>query len=216
MTEERRLLKLKSGCVCDFGDRLYEEYEKGDGYITANISTDKIEKLVQYFVMVHDEPMTFTLKLPLDEDVMDAGSSAENYAVYEIERCSVDDMLLVLIRAGKILIEDGVSSFEIEGEESGEKISFGRFNVTNIYGQDLEFVEDFFGPHNVPLVEKVTTAFDILAGADAGGDDADAAADAGSSLTAQCNVYEENGKTVFDLPEKLSEMGMRPAKSSEN
>ncbi len=198
---ERRPLKLKTGCVCSFGDRLFEEYEAGDGYITANVSIDKIDKLVQYFVMVHDEPMTFTLKLPVDEDAMASAAAGDTDGAgivrYEIERCSVDDMLLVLIRAGKVLFEDGVSSFEIEGEESGEKISFGRFNVMNIYGQDLEFVEDFFGPHKVPKVDKVTTAFDILA--------------EDSSLTADCRVYEDGGKTIFDLTEKLAAMGMRPA-----
>ena len=66
MAEDRKALKLKTGCVCSFGDLLFEEYEAGDGYIKANVSIDKIEKLVQYFVMVHDEPMTFTLNLPVD------------------------------------------------------------------------------------------------------------------------------------------------------
>lgn len=201
MAEDRKALKLKTGCVCSFGDLLFEEYEAGDGYIKANVSIDKIEKLVQYFVMVHDEPMTFTLNLPVDEEA-DAGVVA-----YEIERCSVEDMLLVMIRAGKVLFEDGVSSFEIEGDASGDRISFGRFNVMEAFGQDLEFVEDFFGPHKVRKVDKVTTAFDIISGEAPevpGGDDE-------GQLTWECRVYEDSGKTVFDLPEKLAEMGMRPA-----
>ncbi len=193
MADERKPLKLKTGCGVPHPEDLFEEYEKGDGYITANIGIDKIEKLVQYFVMTREEPIDFILRLPVSEEA-DSGTIE-----YIIEGLSVDDALLAMIRAGKLLFEDGVSSFSFKCP-AGDEISFGQYNIMNLYGDDLEFAEDFFGPHKVPCVEKVTTALDQITDEEPG----------------ECRLYEDGGKTIFDLPDKLAKMGMHRYTGGDN
>lgn len=61
-------LKLKAGAKVSSPSVLYEGYETGDNQITANVGIDKIESVLQHFIVMHKEPMFFILELPANAD----------------------------------------------------------------------------------------------------------------------------------------------------
>ena len=65
----RRKLKLKAGCKVPFPEKLYEGYAVTEsGIIIANVSVDKIEEIMQQFIVMHDVPLYFFLEVPANQD----------------------------------------------------------------------------------------------------------------------------------------------------
>lgn len=62
-------LKFKAGSKISSTLPVYEGYEVGENYITANVGIDKIESVLQHFIVMHKEPIFFILELPANADV---------------------------------------------------------------------------------------------------------------------------------------------------
>ena len=126
-------LKLKAGSKINASTVLYEGYEVTDGRITANVGVDKIEEIMQHFIVMHDEHSFFVLELPSlldDENVIAPGIIKSSHMdVYYMDDCSHEEALTVLIRVGDLLYNDGLSSFGFGFPKNGEEILFGKYNV---------------------------------------------------------------------------------------
>ena len=61
-------LKLKAGSKIHAKAVLYEGYRISDGLIIANVGVDKIEGVMQHFIMMHEEPLFFILEIPAPAD----------------------------------------------------------------------------------------------------------------------------------------------------
>lgn len=112
--------------------------------------------------------------------------------VYYIDGCSRDECLVLLDRYGDLLINDGISKFGFGGHESQDEIMLDKYNVVNIYSQNMGEYEDFFEPHEIERVDNLVTAWDTFS----------------QDTPGQSERYDFNGKTVFDLPEELKEWGI--------
>ena len=66
------------------------------------------------------------------------------------------------------------------------------YNVVTIYSKELSEFNDFFEPHNIQFVEELVTAWDTFSETSPG----------------ISEIYESNGKTVYDLPVELAEWGI--------
>lgn len=66
------------------------------------------------------------------------------------------------------------------------------YNVVTIYSKELSKFNDFFEPHNIQFVEELVTAWDTFSETSPG----------------ISEIYESNGKAVYDLPEELAEWGI--------
>lgn len=199
----KRQLKLKAGAKIPFPDKVFEEYETGENWILANVGVDKIEEVMQHFILMHDEPLFFILELPAkcdEETEIEPGIVEKLHKnVYYIDGCSQDDALLIMLRVGNLIFNDGLSAFGYGCHESHDEIMFGKYNVLKIYSENIEEYKDFFEEHDIERTDNLITAWDTFSADNPG----------------ESDLYEINGRSVYDIPQQLKKWGMYLAEQRE-
>lgn len=196
-------LKLKAGSSISEKMLLYEGYQKEENRIIANIGIDKIESVMQHFIVMHEEPVFFILELPAkqtDETEIAPGIvDTLHKDIYYIDGCTQEEALTILIRVGDILYNDGLSSFGFGCHESGDEIMFGKYNVLTIFSQEISKFDDFFEAHDIDKTDNLITAWDTFS----------------EETPGTSEKYEVDGKTVYDIPDQFKEWGMYFAEQRE-
>ena len=188
------MLNLVKGHRVTLVENLFESFTKlTEHHLMANVHAEKILEVFQHFIVIHDEPLFFILELPVSidrEKVIAKNIIKESHKdVYYIDGCSREECLALLIRYGDLLINDGLSKFGFGGHKSHDEIMLDSYNVVTIYSKELSKFNDFFEPHNIQFVEELVTAWKTFSKTSPG----------------ISEIYECNGKTVYDLPEELAE-----------
>lgn len=191
------MLNLVKGHQVSLLENLFESFTKlTEHHLMANVHAEKILEVFQHFIVIHDEPLFFILELPVSidrEKVIAKNIIKESHKdVYYIDGCSREECLALMIRYGDLLINDGLSKFGFGGHKSHDEIMLGSYNVVTIYSKELSKFNDFFEPHNIQFVEELVTAWKTFSKTSPG----------------ISEIYESNGKTVYDLPEELAEWGI--------
>ena len=190
----RIMLNLVKGHQVSLVENLFESFTKlTEHHLMANVHSEKILEVFQHFIAIHDEPLFFILELPVsvDREKEIAKNIIEELHkdVYYIDNCSREECLVLLIRYGDLLVNDGLSKFGFGGHKSHDEIMLDSYNVVTIYSKELSKFNDFFEPHNIQFVEELVTAWKTFSKTSPG----------------ISEIYECNGKTVYDLPEELAE-----------
>lgn len=191
------MLNLVKGHQVSLVENLFESFTQlTEHHLMANVHAEKILEIFQHFIVIHDEPLFFILELPVSidrEKVIAKNIIKESHKdVYYIDGCSREECLALLIRYGDLLINDGLSQFGFGGHKSHDEIMLDSYNVVTIYSKELSKFNDFFEPHNIQFVEELVTAWKTFSKTSPG----------------ISEIYESNGKTVYDLPEELAEWGI--------
>ena len=191
------MLNLVKGHQVSLLENLFESFTKlTEHHLMANVHAEKILEVFQHFIVIHDEPLFFILELPVSidrEKVIAKNIIKESHKdVYYIDGCSREECLALMIRYGDLLINDGLSKFGFGGHKSHDEIMLDSYNVVTIYSKELSKFNDFFEPHNIQFVEELVTAWKTFSKTSPG----------------ISEIYESNGKTVYDLPTELSEWGI--------
>ncbi|MDB8644451.1 hypothetical protein [Streptococcus australis] len=191
------MLNLVKGHQVSLVENLFESFTKlTEHHLMANVHAEKILEIFQHFIVIHDEPLFFILELPVSidrEKVIAKNIIKESHKdVYYIDGCSREECLALLIRYGDLLVNDGLSKFGFGGHKSHDEIMLDSYNVVTIYSKELSKFNDFFEPHNIQFVEELVTAWKTFSKTSPG----------------ISEIYESNGKTVYDLPTELAEWGI--------
>ena len=191
------MLNLVKGHRVSLVENLFESFTKlTEHHLMANVHAEKILEIFQHFIVIHDEPLFFILELPVSidrEKVIAKNIIKESHKdVYYIDGCSREECLALLIRYGDLLVNDGLSKFGFGGHKSHDEIMLDSYNVVTIYSKELSKFNDFFEPHSIQFVEELVTAWKTFSKTSPG----------------ISEIYESNGKTVYDLPEELAEWGI--------
>ena len=191
------MLNLVKGHRVSLVENLFESFTKlTEHYLMANVHAEKILEVFQYFIAIHDEPLFFILELPVsidrEKEIAKNIINESHMDVYYIDGCSIEECLVLLIRYGDLLVNDGLSKFGFGGHKSHDEIMLDSYNVITIYSKELSKFNDFFEPHNIQFVEELVTASETFSETSPG----------------ISEIYESNGKTVYDLPEELAEWGI--------
>ena len=191
------MLNLVKGHRVSLVENLFESFTKlTEHHLMANVHAEKILEVFQHFIVIHDEPLFFILELPVSidrEKVIAKNIIKESHKdVYYIDGCSREECLALLIRYGDLLVNDGLSKFGFGGHKSHDEIMLDSYNVVTIYSKELSKFNDFFEAHNIQFVEELVIAWKTFSKTSPG----------------ISEIYESNGKTVYDLPEELAEWGI--------
>ena len=191
------MLNLVKGHQVSLVENLFESFTKlTEHHLMANVHAEKILEVFQHFIVIHDEPLFFILELPvsIDREKVIAKNiiNDSHMDVYYIDNCSREECLVLLIRYGDLLVNDGLSKFGFGGHKSHDEIMLDSYNVVTIYSKELSKFNDFFEAHNIQFVEELVTAWKTFSKTSPG----------------ISEIYESNGKTVYDLPEELAEWGI--------
>ena len=197
------ILRLKKGCKISLDTVLHEGYEVSENYITANVSIDKIKDVLIHFIEIHDEPLFFILELPTNADdereVTPGVVDSFHKDVYYIDGCSGDEAEVILEEIGNILYNDGLASFGFGGHKSADEIMFGNYNILRIYSKDISSFDGFLEEHKIERVDNLVTAWDVISKDNPG----------------ICVRYDEDGKSVYDIPEDFKDWGIYLAEQRE-
>lgn len=193
----RKKLKLKPCIKVPYADRLYEGYEVLEGRaIIANVSVDKVKDMMADFIGMYEEPLFFFLELPghLPEGFKEGFIKEDELKkdVYYLDGLDQKNSLNILNEIGDVLCNDGLSAFGFGVLESEDEIMFDHLNLVRFLGKDIKRYEALLADYGIEKVDDLVTvgdAYDV---------------DHPGSFT----QYEENGFSVFDIPEALEEYGM--------
>ena len=198
------MLKFRKGCNVPYPERINEEYELNDNYIIANINADKIENFLLDFIKVHNEPLFFILEIPskqYDETEIKPGIvDSFHKDVYYIDGCTQEQAFTILSRIGKLLINDGLSSFGFGCHISHDEIMVGRYNVITIYSINPNSYIELLEKTELKRVDKLITAWDTFTENNPG----------------KSERIETDGKDIFDIPQMFADWGMYLAEQRED
>lgn len=191
------MIELKQGCTVPFPEKLFEQYEIFDTYITANVNASKVMDMMKCFIESHkEEPLFFILEIPtkLDDEPKTEDGTLEDLSedVYFIDGLDYENALGALNSLGNFLIKDGLNTFGFGGHKTGEEILFGKYNVMTIYTKAPKNYSDFFADFGIEKTDNLVTAWKTF----------------DQEHYGECSRYESKGKTIFDIPEEFKEHGM--------
>ena len=164
----------------------YETHE--DGGFEALISAERLTALLTELTALIKEPVFFFLELP-DE------SSESGWAVYYLDNCTSEVIAALISEYDSLLTGDGVCRFGFGGNESGGEIYVKLYKVISVYPADeamrrgaLKVFERF----GMERVQPLVTPWELIS----------------EDKPAVCVRAEEDGISLFDLPEMLAGAGM--------
>lgn len=187
------MLNLKKGCFFKEYENLTEQYEINDNWIRATVDVQNIEALMKEFISMQDELMFFILELPTnekEEKIKDSNCSHKD--VYYIDGLDKKACLNIMEEYGELLINDGLVQFGFGVHATSDELMSEQYNVMTLLSNDIEKYSAFFASHDIPLVDKCVTAWNTFT----------------ESTPGMCRSIRENGLLVYDLPEKMADMGI--------
>lgn len=198
------MLEMVKGCCVPDSGKLKEEYKIDEYYITANVNAGKIEDIFQHFMAMQSEQIFFILELPTNEEeekcLRKSNYDPMHKDIYYIDGLFNEQALVLLMRYGELLINDGISSFGFGAHDGSAEIMLEKYNQMTIWTNDMKKYNGFFDAHDIHITDNYISAWDTFTSRNAG----------------QCMSIKVNGIGVYDLPEKLKECGIYFAERRED
>lgn len=190
------MLNMIKGCRINDPSILFEGYEQLEYGFIANVNAEKIQQLLEDFVLLHNEYCYIIIEIPTnvkEETVLtDEGSQSFHKDVYYLDGLTPDRAVEFLRVFGEWFVHDGMSSFGIGLHSGGNEIVLGKYNVVTVYTKNPQKYIDFFELHNIHEVFDLKTAWNYFTH-DTPGDSF---------------LYEYKGKNVYDMVEYLKQYGL--------
>lgn len=190
------MLEMIKGCYVPKAEQLCEQYEIKENHITANVNAGKIEEVFQHFICIQTAALFFILEIPMNEieenKLRKSDTDPMHMEVYYIDGLDKETALVLLMRYSYLLINDGISRFGFGVQDNSAEIMLDKYNIMTVWSDGSSDYSDFFKAHDIPQTDKCVTAWDTFSYESAG-------------VSEQIKV---NGKTVYDLPDELKELGI--------
>jgi hypothetical protein len=169
--------------------------------LTVLLSSEKLLHFLLDFTKELPEPIFFFIELPctLDEEKSlksdNPNENSAHYKLYYLDNCTKPVISAIIKEYGSLLVNDGVCRFGFGGNESGDEIYVQTYKVMSLYctspnlrNKALSLLENFGAENKNTLL----TPWDIISPDNPG----------------TCVCIEDDGITVFDLPDLLADAGM--------
>lgn len=197
------MLEMKKGCKVARDNILCEQYQIFDNSIIANVNVSKIEEVFQHFIAIQQERLFFILEIPSNENdeikLRKDNSAPMHKDIYYIDGLTSEQALVLLMRYGDLLINDGLCQFGFGVHDDSAELMSNRYNILELWTNDIGYYRDFFAVHDIPQTEKIVTAYDTFS----------------EEASGQCSCVEINGLNTYDLPRELADWGIYFAEQRE-
>lgn len=171
--------------------------ESGNGCLSAVLSADKLYVFLEDITALLPEPVFFFIELPCtDEEERALGKSDKpHYKLFYLDNCTAPVIKAIVKEYGSLLINDGVCRFGFGGNESGDEVYIQSYKVISVYcsdgglyGKAISLLKSLGAEEQAELV----TPWEVISPDNPG----------------LCAAAEEDGITLFDLPDMLKDAGM--------
>ncbi len=198
------MLNMIKGCRIHDPSVLCEGYQRIPSGFMANVNADKILRLMESFVLLHNEYCFVFLEVPTnanEETAFASGGTLPTHKdVYYLDGLSPERAIEFLHVFGEWFIHDGLSSFGIGIHSGGNEITRDKYNVVTVYTQTPDKYDSFFASQGIAEDPRLKTAWDYFT-YDTPGDSF---------------LYTYRGKTVYDLVDHLKQYGLYFAERRED
>lgn len=186
---------LPDGISIDNVSRLKNAYEKTENGFTFQAGANILADILTDLCALIPEPVFFFLELPCSDEEEKEFDGGAHYKLYYLDNCTAPVIRALIKEYGSLLVNDGICRFGFGGNKCGDEIYVKLYKITDVFFSDkkrqaraLEIMEKYQLEEQKPLI----TAWDIISEDDPG----------------VCVQTEEDGISLFDLPEMLSKAGM--------
>lgn len=197
------MLEMKKGCKVARNDVLCEQYQICENSIISNVNASKIEEVFQHFIAIQQERLFFILELPAGENdeikLRKDNTAPMHKDIYYIDGLTSEQALVLLMRYGELLINDGLCQFGFGVHDNSAELMSNKYNVLELWTNNIGNYRDFFDAHDILQTEKIVTAWDTFS----------------EETPGQCSRVEINGLNIFDLPRELADWGIYFAEQRE-
>ncbi len=196
------MFELIKGAKINSNIQLKEEYEIDGNWIYANVSAQKIRNVIKKFTVI-EKGNRFCLFIEIPANIADENvigvdeegfyqTEGKHVDVYYLDNIDDDYIKYVFDEFGEILINDGLSHFGVLSQ-SGREIGKYKYNVIKAYTRDdlLPLIK-VFNAFDIPETDNLITAWDYFSQNNPG----------------ESQLYEKDGKTIYDVVETLEQVGM--------
>lgn len=171
----------------------------GNGSFTAVLSAERIERFVREFTELIPEPIFFFIELPCTSDeekeLRQSDEDGSHYKLYYLDNCTLPVISAIIKEYGNLLINDGLCRFGFGGNESGDEVYLQSYRVISLYTADPKrtaAAERLLCRAGAERTNELVTPWEMISKQNPG----------------TCALAEEDGLTVYDLPELLKKAGM--------
>lgn len=100
----------------------------------------------------------FILELPSNENdeknLRKKETDPMHKDIYYIDGLNSNEALLLLMRYGNLLINDGLSRFGFGAQDNTAEIMIGKYNVVTLWSNLIEKFDGFFETHNIKRTDN--------------------------------------------------------------
>lgn len=178
----------------------YSENKDNRGCFSATLSAELIPNFLKGFTSAIPEPVFFFIEIPCTADeekeiIADGGEDRPHYRLYYLDNCTKPVISAILKSYGSLLINDGICRFGFGGNESGDEVYVQSYKVISVYCADDKVrskAVGLFEDLGAQKTDTLVTPWDIISNENPG----------------ICVRAEEDGISLYDLPDILSDAGM--------
>lgn len=198
------MLNMVKGCRINDASILYEGYERIESGFVSNVNADKIQSLLESFILLHNEYCFVIIEVPTNANEETAlasdGTQPLHKDVYYLDGLTPDRAVEFLRVFGEWLIHDGMSSFGLGIHSGANEIILGKYNIVTVYTKTPQKYSNFFEVQGIHEVPALKTAWDYFT----------------QDTPGESFLYEHKGKNIYDLVEHLKQYGLYFAERRED
>lgn len=185
------MVKMKKGSIIPDTVILKEEYKKEKNNIIANIDVDKIHKIIKKFIDIQNEELFLFIEIPTNLNELE--NKNEDYIdIYYKDGLTSKEAHSLLKEYGEILINDGLCKFGFGTKSFNDEIMSHKYNIVTVFSKNIDKYDSLFSDFEIKETNNYKCAWDFFRPDSPG----------------ISNIYEKDGKTVFDIIEELKDSGL--------
>lgn len=145
--------------------KICESYQINGNKIKSNIETENIKKIIKDFIANIEFPIFFFIETPCtrqEEEKLNSPSSFRFHKnIYYLDYCSAELAEHIIANDLDILLNCGMCEFGF-GSINRDEIYVCKYNVVNIFSENIQKYQQLLNKHNIPQTDKITTVWDTI------------------------------------------------------
>lgn len=194
------MITSASGVHIPFPDKVEEKYISSENSIRLNISFEKIEPLINDFLLGLSEPLFLVIELPLKEKEEIKLKESNDYGFHSeilyLDGQTKKQMYEILNLYGEILFNDGMSRFGIASHKTSDELFVEKYKIIDIYSKNIKNHLSLMKKYSIDETKVLITAWDTFSNENPG----------------KCTKVIIDNKDIYDVVEELKKIGMYSAK----
>jgi hypothetical protein len=204
MLGKKNTFQTAQGVSIPFTDKIKEEYQVYEECLELNLSFEKIKPMLLDFIKITEEPLFIVLQLPLSEQeepkLRQDNTAPFHRKVYYLDGQTKKQVLWIIEKYGELILNDGISQFAIASHVTNDDFFIQKYKLIHIYSKEPSKFYELIKKYGVAKTTKITTAWDTFSQQNPG----------------QVQSIKIKDKTIYDVYDELSELGMYDAKIIED